>query len=27
MEIELVTPEIVNQHFRSRGALDLSFEQ
>jgi enoyl-CoA hydratase len=27
VEVELVTPEIVNQHFRSRGALDLSFEQ
>ena len=25
-EIELVTPELVNRHFRSRGALDLSFE-
>jgi enoyl-CoA hydratase len=26
VEIELVTQEIINQHFRSRGALDLSFE-
>jgi enoyl-CoA hydratase len=25
VEIELVTPDIVNQHFRSRGALDLTF--
>jgi enoyl-CoA hydratase len=25
-EIELVTPELVNQHFRSRGPSDLSFE-
>jgi enoyl-CoA hydratase len=27
MDIERVTPEIVNQHFRSRGTLDLSFEK
>jgi enoyl-CoA hydratase len=27
VQIEFVTPEVVNQHFRPRGALDLSFEQ
>jgi enoyl-CoA hydratase len=27
VEMELVTSEIVNQHFRSRGDLDLTFEQ